>query len=549
MKPEKRRLFCWLYGLCAFIVGIIGLILLYEIISLVLEKETPFLRLSIPYYYAPIHSQEQIWGMLGAIPTIVIMSIIFIPWSMKLFNRTKLYSIRSNELSSSDIPLKFSYVLYLRSFKADTSKIIKFTSQTEEEILVNSLSPIGKTVAIGSPKDEIPPLGGYRIYVKDDKCQNSEIKFSQNEALIAEWQNTVIKLSKDAKLIALRIGDTAGLSWEIQFTLMNITDLQKLIFLIPDIQKIDLSFFGKLEKVIREKRSDDVQITPCYFNKQGWGTVSSIIYFEKQYNDSDKKTTYIMKQSLVPRRTIWNRFGNLSPAFQKAMFPVYEQFGKLSFKKKFWNALSTYFFYICTAIIIICSLFTNLKQTPKQSVTAFLHTQAIHEAEEIYPGIAKTLEEKAQAYKSGYIFNAGYLGSVYLNDEHLNEFIALDLQVYKKVHSEKLSIEESVAQLSKDDAVRYNNFIIKSALMFLLFEKPEYTVFYTPEEFNKKLSEARSSLTEEQYKTVNDFLTSRTDTANDSYIDYLEVINTLPDKSIKAFLFRGYFLNRPDDKQ
>ncbi len=529
MKPEKRQLFSLWCGLCAFIVGIVGFISLCEVIFYTLEKETPFLKLSIPYYYVPIQSQLQIYQLLGAIPTIVIIMLIFTPWSMKLFNRARLYSIRSSQLALSKIPLDFRYVLYLRSFSADTSKIIKFTSQTEEEILVDSLSPIGKTVAIGCPRDKIPPLGGYRFYVKDE-----------------EWQNTVLQLSENAELTALRVGETEGLSWEIN-TLINIPDLQKLIFLIPDIEKINLSFFGNLENAIRKREANDVQITPCYFNKQGWGTVSSIIYFEKQKNGSADAPTYIMKQSLVPRRTIWNRFGNLSPAFHKAMFPVYEQFGILNFKKKFYNALSTYLFYILAVIVIICSVVMNLNKAPKQSITAVLQIQAIHEAEQIYPELANIMAAQTQESKRGRIYSHGHIGSVYLSDEHLNDFISLDLQVSERIHCDKLSFDEAVAKLPPKDAIRFNNFLLNSALMDYQIKKPEYKAIYTPEEFNKYLSEARSSLTEEQYETINKLLSPGNGdslspfTLNQSYIDYLKAIDKIPDKSIKAFLFRGYF--------
>ena len=540
MKLEKRCLLSLWCGLWAFIVGLAGCLslcllitLFFQIFNFMFGTNANFLRIHVPYFYIPIQSQIELCEMLGVYTLMTFCLLFCIPVSMKLYNRTKLYSKRSNELSLSDIPLQFPYVLYLRSFDTQeiTEKIIKNTPQTEEEVLVNSLSPIGKTVAIGCPSDKIPPLGGYRIYVSDD-----------------DWQNTVIQLSKDAKLTALRIGETEGLGWEIKYTLNNISDLQKLIFLVPDIEKINLSFFAKLEKTIQERPLKDVQISPCFFNKQGWGSVSSIIYFEKQENDSGSVPTYIMKQSMIPRQTIWNRFGNLSSAFQKAMFPVYKQFGKLNFKIRFFNVLNTYIFYILIPIIIICSLLLNMKLTAKKEITANLFTQAIQQAEQIYPELSINLGIIERDHKNISIFTYGHLGCIHLSDEQLNDFIALDIQVSEKMRFDYSMINKAVAQLPEEDAIKYNNLLLNSVLNGLGYKNTENTPIDTPEEFQKKLLKIKSSLTEEQYETINKWITQMAEKPrrifypDQFYIDYMKFINDIPDASIKAFLFRGYFI-------
>ena len=493
-----------------------------------------------PYVYISTSSQHQLVILIISLIIMAFAVLFFIPWSLKMFNQARLYSIRAKELSSSDIPPGFPYVLYLHSSDTQlkTSLLSENSSQTEEEIIVHSLSPIGKTVAIGCSANSIPPLGGCYINVSDE-----------------EWQNTVMQLSKDAELTAIRIKDTENLGWEIKYAIMNISDLQKLIFLIPDIEKTNLAFFARLEETILNCRPDDVQTSSCFFNKQGWGTVSSIIYFEKQDNNTDKKTTYTMKQSPIPRRRIWNRFGNLSSAFQKALFPVYKHFGKLRFTKRICNFLSTYNFYILTAIII-CSFYLNwnlyLEQWFQQPFTTSSadYSEAIHNAEQRYPKLANMLAQRAHERQRGYMLENGHLGCKYLSDQDLIEFVGLDLQVYNNLFNRKSDIcgmDFAIAQLPKEDAIKYNNYIIKSVLMVLKLDDPEYTSITTPEEFQNELMEARSSLTKEQNETVDKFLSSYSDYSKKQFYEYIDFISKLPDDSVKALLFRGGYIMRFKD--
>lgn len=524
MNPWKRRLLSVWYSICFVFVGWFGYGALgqFFLCSMGLGQ----------YPLIPPNDPLERCRWLGYYTAIAIFIIFFIPWSMRLFNKARLYGTRSKDLKLSDIQqnLKYNpYVLYLRSFDADkeTSKLVKHTHQTEEEILVQSLSPIGKTVAIGCPADPIPPLGGYRIYVSDD-----------------EWQGTVKQLSKDAKLTVLRLGQTEGVGWEIDHALTSIEDLQKLIFLIPDFEKINRTFFADLEKAIREKRPNDVQVTLCTFHKQGWGSISSIIYFEKNENGSDDKPTYIMKQSFVPKRTIGNFFGNFPLAFQKALFPVYKQFGKLSFMKKFTNAVFTHFIYILI-LIFICTFFTGFLSSEKQSKQNVWYRDCISKieaAEQKYPEFANVLKGRTNLEKIAYISQEEPQKILYLNDEHLVEVLPIALSTSKSVFYENKKPSDAMFDLSLEEITNFSDNLLRATIMhFVPAEREDTSFIDTPELYqaDNVLKEC-SSLTEEQKTTVQNWISNRSELSLEQMIEYLEFINELPDQSTKAFLFRAY---------
>ena len=109
-------------------------------------------------------------------------------------------------------------------------------------------------------------------------------------------------------------------------------------------------------------------------------------------------------------------------------------------------------------------------------------------------------------------------------------------------------INKAVAQLPEEDAIKYNNLLLNSVLNGQGYKNTENTPIDTPEEFQKKLLKIKSSLTEEQYETINKWITQMAEKPrrifypDQFYIDYMKFINDIPDASIKAFLFRGYFI-------
>lgn len=100
-------------------------------------------------------------------------------------------------------------ILYLRSFDADEK------ASADEEVLAEILEEAGPFIAIGRPKDDLPPLGASRFYVADD-----------------HWRDTVAKLLDKAALVVLRAGKTHGLLWELRQCRSQLTP-ERICVLIP----------------------------------------------------------------------------------------------------------------------------------------------------------------------------------------------------------------------------------------------------------------------------------------------------------------------------
>jgi hypothetical protein len=114
--------------------------------------------------------------------------------------------------------------LLLRSFKDDMlklkppllgGKIIKENSF--EEIIAEQLWVRGPVIAIGRPGEKIPPVGAARSYYTDD-----------------EWQAQAEKMAAESKIIAMIVGTTEGLGWEVR-RISNLNILRKLFLIFPPI--------------------------------------------------------------------------------------------------------------------------------------------------------------------------------------------------------------------------------------------------------------------------------------------------------------------------
>lgn len=109
-------------------------------------------------------------------------------------------------------------VLYLRSFQDDGSVLLEdrgipgtraltraVSPMSSEEELADILQRIGPVVAIGKPGETLPELGAARLYVDHDK-----------------WQAEVGALMRRAALVAVRVGRSPGVLWEIGQALTQI---------------------------------------------------------------------------------------------------------------------------------------------------------------------------------------------------------------------------------------------------------------------------------------------------------------------------------------
>jgi hypothetical protein len=87
-------------------------------------------------------------------------------------------------------------ILFFRSFQNDGAKIDR--SHSIDRIAVEELWYVGPTRAIGDPNNATPPIGALRDYVKDEA-----------------WQAYALHLMDSAKGAVVALGDTEGLTWEI----------------------------------------------------------------------------------------------------------------------------------------------------------------------------------------------------------------------------------------------------------------------------------------------------------------------------------------------
>jgi hypothetical protein len=101
-------------------------------------------------------------------------------------------------------------IVFLRSFSQDP------LMSGEEQKIRKALESFGPFVAIGSPKDELPPLGASRFYVGSE-----------------DWQSRVKSLLNKASLVIVLAGSTPGLAWEIVQVRASV-DPQRLVIAVSN---------------------------------------------------------------------------------------------------------------------------------------------------------------------------------------------------------------------------------------------------------------------------------------------------------------------------
>jgi hypothetical protein len=120
-------------------------------------------------------------------------------------------------------------IVFLRSFSQDP------LMASEEQNLRNALKSFGPFVAIGSPEDELPPLGASRLYVSSE-----------------DWQSRVKGFLNEASLVIILAGSTPGLAWEIVQVRASV-DPDRLVIAVSN----DPNEYDSFRKII-EKNTDIV---------------------------------------------------------------------------------------------------------------------------------------------------------------------------------------------------------------------------------------------------------------------------------------------------
>jgi hypothetical protein len=213
--------------------------------------------------------------------------------------------IRGRRHAAKAAPDGRPIVLYLRSFNVDASSALPVETglpflpslSPEEEQLALGFQPIGPFTAIGIPGEELAPLGAARGYLSE-----------------TEWRGRVEELMTSARLVALRIGDTPSLLWELA-TAVRLVAPKRLVLLVAG--KAEYEAFRALAAPVLLKP------LPDYPALKGSGlrdtqpptSVKAIVYFS-----GDWTPTFVALRA--PR---WRAGKPLTRALRNAMRPVYEQ--------------------------------------------------------------------------------------------------------------------------------------------------------------------------------------------------------------------------------
>jgi len=148
-------------------------------------------------------------------------SLMIVP-GVLLYYRGRQYAAQAG--AGSIITASKAHVLYLRAFETDRS--IKFGQPihwlllgTDEEKLAGALRPFGDLVAIGRPREQLPPPGAARIYTSNEEV----------------WKDVVTRQMQAARLVVIKAGAGENVFWELtQAT--KILDPQRLLILISNMR-------------------------------------------------------------------------------------------------------------------------------------------------------------------------------------------------------------------------------------------------------------------------------------------------------------------------
>jgi len=163
------------------------------------------------------------------------MPIVIAAVCLMLANRLRYFGRQHFIHRLADIPISpVGSTLFLRAFRDDQVRIRRasrnlFSSVfdlgrvpvTLDELMLERLDGRGDLIAIGNPQDHKrvaprSPWGAQRLYVDD-----------------ANWQETVIRLARDADRIVLCIDASDGVRWEIAHVMRNGHANKTLFFVNP----------------------------------------------------------------------------------------------------------------------------------------------------------------------------------------------------------------------------------------------------------------------------------------------------------------------------
>lgn len=156
-------------------------------------------------------------------------------------------------------------VLYLRSFSDDkqtsrTGRRGAAVFRTEEQQLKRAFGRFGPFIAIGQPGERLPPAGAARIYTPD-----------------ADWRQIVVEHIRQAGLVLINAGISAGLMWEIGQA-VSLVAPEKIVILVPfgknaydDFRSRAAIYLGRnLPAWVDGERLSSIAIHAAVYFEQDW---------------------------------------------------------------------------------------------------------------------------------------------------------------------------------------------------------------------------------------------------------------------------------------
>jgi hypothetical protein len=254
-------------------------------------------------------------SFLKLVATVLMLSMMLTAVAWIRFAR-KLTALNGQQklLSDSRRP-----VLYLRSFQRDleaaeaeivtegdnysTPQDESFRGweviSTEEEQIAAVLGMVGPVIAIGNPADVLPDLGAARIYLKNS----------------SDWREIVTTLIARSSLVALHIGTTEGVMWELEQVLRN-TPLKRLLLLISLSEKDYTIVKERIEAVLGP-------VLYPYRGRKVYGALRGCIYFRPSITNESS----MVGEFLPMRRSILYpySFRPLVPVLKKTLRPLFRE--------------------------------------------------------------------------------------------------------------------------------------------------------------------------------------------------------------------------------
>lgn len=253
---------------------------------------------------------------------------------------------------------KQKFCLFLRPFNSDGKHNMSSwfglnTESTEDNICKELNKQVAQTYVIGNPASFIPSIKStFNIYATNN-----------------EWKTVINKLSNDARIILLKIGNTPGCKWEIKNCVKK-NLYYKIIAIIDDSASLSIAkeLMGVSTRIVNihsphvifyDIRSQKWKLRNINNKKDIASMLSEYIQSNKDliteiwdYKEQGKLKNIIFNNSEIPKWEIYIT-GFLNP-FAMVMF---------NYWPKFWKIIGLLYFFIAMTVPIIFSteVFSDIK--------------------------------------------------------------------------------------------------------------------------------------------------------------------------------------------